>query len=158
MPPPLHGHRTRPPHVAALAPAGRTARRHDGRPSADAWHDPAARQGDTQAAYVTLPSAVDGRVALDELALHGWALSRAPGQPHEPDEEALRVSYELVAATPDGPAREGMFGPAIAVPEDAPCWTAWPGSAAAPPTGHRRPDDDARPSRPVPPQRGTAPG
>jgi len=63
---------------------------------------------------------VAGRVALNELALHGWDLARATSQPHEPGEEALRVSYDLVAATPDGHAREGMFGPAIAVPADAP--------------------------------------
>lgn len=87
---------------------------------ADAWNDPAAWEGDTQAGGVTLPGAVAGRVALNELVLHGWDLARATGRPYEPDEEALQVSYELVAATPDGPAREGMFGPAVTVPEDAP--------------------------------------
>lgn len=87
---------------------------------ADAWNDPAAWEGDTQAGGVTLPGAVAGRVALNELVLHGWDLARATGRPYEPAEEALHVSYELVAATPDGPAREGMFGPAVTVPEDAP--------------------------------------
>ncbi|MEO3766202.1 TIGR03086 family metal-binding protein [Streptomyces sp. B8F3] len=87
---------------------------------AEAWHDPAAWEGDTQAGGITLPAAVAGRVALNELLLHGWDLARATGRTYEPDDETLRVSYELLAATPDGPARAGMFGPVIAVPEDAP--------------------------------------
>ncbi|WBB60299.1 TIGR03086 family metal-binding protein [Streptomyces sp. WMMC500] len=87
---------------------------------AQAWHDPAAWEGDTQAGGVTFPAAEAGRVALNELVLHGWDLARATGRRYEPDEEALRVSYELGLATPDGPAREGMFGPIVAVPQDAP--------------------------------------
>ena len=80
MPPTRHGDRARPPHVAALAPpdvqlAATTAVRQ----IADAWHDPAAWQGDTRAAGVTLPGAVADRVALNGLVLHGWDLALATG-------------------------------------------------------------------------------
>ncbi len=87
---------------------------------ADAWHNPAAWEGETQAGGITLPAAVAGRVALNELLLHGWDLGRATSQAYEPDEEALRISHELMAATPNGPTRQGMFDPIVTVPENAP--------------------------------------
>jgi uncharacterized protein (TIGR03086 family) len=45
-----------------------------------AWADPAAWQGVSEAGGVTMPSQVTGRVALDELVLHGWDLATATGQ------------------------------------------------------------------------------
>lgn len=87
---------------------------------AAAWQDPKAWEGDTRAGGFDLPAAVAGQVALNELVLHGWDLARATGQPYAPDEASLQVAYELVAATPDGPEREGMFGPRVPVADDAP--------------------------------------
>lgn len=84
---------------------------------AEAWHDPAAWQGMTQAGGINLPGAIAGQVALNELIVHGWDLARATGQPYRPAEESLRGSYELML-----PAAEsgGMFGPPVAVADDAP--------------------------------------
>ncbi|WP_156724245.1 TIGR03086 family metal-binding protein [Streptomyces apocyni] len=87
---------------------------------ADAWRDPKAWVGDTRAGGVDLPAAVAGQVAMNELVVHGWDLARATGQAYAPDPASLRVAYELLAVTPDGPEREGMFGPIVAVPDDAP--------------------------------------
>jgi uncharacterized protein (TIGR03086 family) len=88
---------------------------------AEAWRDPAAWTGETRAGGVTLPGAVAGAVAADELVVHGWDLARATGQEYEPDEVALRAAYGfLVAAAANSGPGEGVFGPVVPVPDDAP--------------------------------------
>ncbi|GAA2324744.1 TIGR03086 family metal-binding protein [Streptomyces caniferus] len=87
---------------------------------AEAWHEPAAWEGETQAGGVTLPAAVAGRFALNELVLHGWDLARATGQEYTPDAAALGVSYALLAPLAEGPDRLPVFGPPVAVAADAP--------------------------------------
>jgi uncharacterized protein (TIGR03086 family) len=88
---------------------------------AEAWRDPAAWTGETRAGGVTLPGAVAGAVAADELVVHGWDLARATGQAYEPDEVALRAAYGfLVAAAANSGPGEGVFGPVVPVPDDAP--------------------------------------
>ncbi|MFE2963064.1 TIGR03086 family metal-binding protein [Streptomyces sp. NPDC059340] len=88
---------------------------------AEAWRDPAAWTGVTRAGGVTLPGAVAGAVAADELVVHGWDLARATGQEYEPDEVALRAAYGFLAAAAEssGPGG-GVFGPVVPVPDDAP--------------------------------------
>ncbi|MEV5280460.1 TIGR03086 family metal-binding protein [Streptomyces sp. NPDC051994] len=88
---------------------------------AEAWRDPAAWEGDTQAGGVTLPAAVMGRVGLDELVVHGWDLAKSTGQAYRPAQRDLEESYALLAPSKDDPsARSEAFGPAVAVPEGAP--------------------------------------
>ncbi|MFC4608681.1 TIGR03086 family metal-binding protein [Streptomyces maoxianensis] len=87
---------------------------------AEAWQKPGAWDGDTQAGGVTFPAAIAGRVALNELVIHGWDLARATGQEYTPGEASLRVSYELLKPAGDDSSRDGMFGPVVEVPEDAP--------------------------------------
>jgi uncharacterized protein (TIGR03086 family) len=101
--------RTRiPRHLAALA---------------QAWRDPAAWSGMTQAGGIELPGEVAGLVALDELVIHGWDVARASGQAYDCDRSLLEVVHRFVAQF-SGPgqeaAREGLFGPVVEVPEDAP--------------------------------------
>ncbi|MFF4134880.1 TIGR03086 family metal-binding protein [Streptomyces mirabilis] len=88
---------------------------------AEAWRDPAAWTGKTRAGGVTLPGAVAGAVAADELVVHGWDLARATGREYEPDEVALRAAYGFLAAAAEnsGPG-QGVFGPVVPVPDDAP--------------------------------------
>lgn len=87
----------------------------------EAWRDPGAWTGMTRAGGVDLPGAVAGAVAVDELVIHGWDLARATGQEYVPDAAALRVSYEfLLAAAAEGDRGGGIFGPVVAVDEDAP--------------------------------------
>ncbi|MGX1853259.1 TIGR03086 family metal-binding protein [Streptomyces sp. NPDC055299] len=90
----------------------------------EAWRDPQAWEGETQAGGVTLPGAVAGRVALNELVLHGWDLARATGQEYAPGRADLDVCHALLSAwAGDGgavEAGEGPFGAVVPVPEDAP--------------------------------------
>ncbi|GGW25652.1 TIGR03086 family metal-binding protein [Streptomyces xantholiticus] len=86
---------------------------------AEAWRRPEAWEGMTRAGGVDLPAAVAGRVALNELVIHGWDLARATGQEYDPGEASAAVSYEIVRPTDDDSLREGIFGPPVAVPDDA---------------------------------------
>ncbi|MFI2372098.1 TIGR03086 family metal-binding protein [Streptomyces sp. NPDC018833] len=85
-----------------------------------AWREPAAWEGMTQAGGITLPGAVAGRVALNELVIHGWDLARATGLPYAPDEASMAVSREMLTPAGDDELREGIFGPVVPVPESAP--------------------------------------
>jgi uncharacterized protein (TIGR03086 family) len=88
---------------------------------AEAWRDPGAWDGMTMAGGVELPAPIAARVAADELVMHGWDLAVATGQPFAPDAAALQACYEFtVAAAEPGAPRDGLFGPIIAVPDDAP--------------------------------------
>ena len=90
---------------------------------ADVWRDPAAWSGTTQAGGLELPGEVAGLVTLDELVIHGWDLARASGQTYDCDRRLLEVVYSFVAKFSEPgqeAAREGLFGPVVEVPEDAP--------------------------------------
>ncbi|MFJ3954714.1 TIGR03086 family metal-binding protein [Streptomyces sp. Je 1-4] len=86
---------------------------------AEAWLAPEAWEGETQAGGVTLPAAIAGRIALNELVLHGWDLARATGQEYAPDAASLGVSYALLMQFAESPER-GPFGPPVEVAADAP--------------------------------------
>lgn len=90
---------------------------------AAAWRDPAAWTGMTMAGGVDLPGEVAGLVALDEIFLHGWDLAVSTGQRFGYDDASLEVvhGFVLEAATPGHEAmRDGIFGPVVDVPPDAP--------------------------------------
>jgi uncharacterized protein (TIGR03086 family) len=90
---------------------------------AEAWREPAAWSGMTKAGGVDLPGEIAGLVALDELVLHGWDVARASGQPYECDPGLLEAVHGFVVQF-SGPgqeeARQGLFGPVVEVPDDAP--------------------------------------
>jgi len=87
---------------------------------AEAWQRPEAWDGDTQAGGVALPAAIAGRVAVNELVLHGWDLARATGQEYSPGDASLQTSYELLDPAVNDPGGNEIFGPRVAVPESAP--------------------------------------
>jgi uncharacterized protein (TIGR03086 family) len=88
---------------------------------ADAWREPAAWTGMTMAGGIDLPGELAGIIALDELVVHGWDVARASGQDFDQDRESLEAVYAFVKQfSSAGEAREGMFGPEVAVPDDAP--------------------------------------
>ena len=90
---------------------------------AEAWRDPQAWTGMTQAGGVDLPGEVAGLVALNELVVHGWDVATASGQQYRPDEATLRADEGFLRQF-SGPgneeARGDLFGPEVAVPADAP--------------------------------------
>ncbi|MGW9265102.1 TIGR03086 family metal-binding protein [Gordonia terrae] len=86
---------------------------------AEAWADPAAWQGMTQAGGVDLPAEVMGTVALSELVLHGWDISRSVSATFDVPDEVLLTVYELHHPPEPQSERDGMFGPVVEVPEDA---------------------------------------
>jgi uncharacterized protein (TIGR03086 family) len=88
---------------------------------AEAWRDPAAWSGFTQAGGVDLPGEIAGLVALDELVIHGWDVARASGQAYECDPSTLEAVYEFVAPmSVPGQEEQRIFGPVVDVPGDAP--------------------------------------
>jgi uncharacterized protein (TIGR03086 family) len=90
---------------------------------AEAWRDPAAWTGETVAGGVRMPAEQMGVVAVDELVMHGWDLARATGQTFtcDPASTAAVLTFTEVSAAPENAARrEGLFGPVVDVPPDAP--------------------------------------
>ena len=90
---------------------------------AAAWRDPAAWTGATRAGGVDLPGEIAGLVALDEVVVHGWDVARASGQTYACDPDLLEVVHDFLAPLAQSgqeASRDGIFGPAIAVPGDAP--------------------------------------
>ena len=75
---------------------------------AEAWRDPAAYEGTTQAGPVELPGEVAALVALDEVVVHGWDLAKATGQAYDPGEAAALAclgfaqTFEASGATTAG--------------------------------------------------------
>lgn len=89
---------------------------------AEAWQDPAAHTGLTMAGPVELPGDVAALVALDEVVVHGWDLARATGQEYDADPAAVAACLAFAGAfePPAGEGGPGLFGPPVAVPDDAP--------------------------------------
>lgn len=86
-----------------------------------AWRDPQAWQGRTMAGGLEMSGEECGAVVNNELVMHGWDLAAATAQPFSVSEENLQASYDFCSAVPDDPkAREGLFGPVVPVPDDAP--------------------------------------
>lgn len=88
-----------------------------------AWREDAAWDGATSVAGVTMPATDMAAVAVDEVVVHGWDIARASGQEMEVDDTSLAVASAFVGAVsgPDQAAmRDGIFGPVVPVPDDAP--------------------------------------
>jgi uncharacterized protein (TIGR03086 family) len=89
---------------------------------AEAWADPAAWDGMTQVGGVTLPGAICGRVALNEVVLHGWDLAVGTGQPYHVEPAVLEASLASIWAmypADELEKRQGIFGPPVEVGPDA---------------------------------------
>jgi uncharacterized protein (TIGR03086 family) len=59
-------------------------------------------------------------VALSEVVIHGWDVARSSGQPYDQDPATLDACLRHVSAFAGGEPIEGLFGPAVPVPADAP--------------------------------------
>ena len=90
---------------------------------AQAWRDPAAWEGMTKAGGIDLPAEIAGLVALDEVVIHGWDVAVSSGQRFDYDSESLGVVHGFVlesAAPGQESLRDGIFGPVVPVPDEAP--------------------------------------
>jgi uncharacterized protein (TIGR03086 family) len=87
-----------------------------------AWQQPSAWEGTAEAGGVSMPAPAMGVVALNEVLVHGWDLAVATGQPYRPDpasaERCLAFAIEFADSAPE--ARDGIYGPVVPVPDDAP--------------------------------------
>lgn len=108
--------------ASVLGPDWRTRIPNDLDILVQAWRDPAAWTGDTRAGGVELPGEVAGLVALNELVVHSWDVSRATGLAYDCDRPSLEGAHGFLTQF-SGPGheaeREGGFGPVVAVPDDA---------------------------------------
>src|SRR5688500_4830874 len=88
---------------------------------AAAWRAPGAWEGMTEAGGVQMPAEAMGVVALDEVLVHGWDVAAATGQEYRPDPVAVQACLEMVGDRTDATDEpEGLFGPVVPVPDDAP--------------------------------------
>ena len=88
---------------------------------AAAWQRPTAWEGTTEAGGVRMPASVMGVVALNEVLVHGWDLAVATGQPYRSDPTSVQACLAMVGDRSDpGNEPEGLFGPVVPVPDDAP--------------------------------------
>jgi uncharacterized protein (TIGR03086 family) len=86
----------------------------------DAWDDPTSWQGRTDGAGLNLPNETWGKIALTEIVVHGWDIARATGQPFGLPNDTLRACFDhVVGFVPNAPV-EGLWGPPVEVPTDAP--------------------------------------
>jgi uncharacterized protein (TIGR03086 family) len=89
---------------------------------AQAWRDEGAWSGMTEAGGQQLPGQVAGVIALNEVIVHGWDIATASGQGYRCEPHLLEAAQGFVgptaAARPEG--TPGLFGPPVAVPDDAP--------------------------------------
>jgi uncharacterized protein (TIGR03086 family) len=89
---------------------------------AQAWREPSAWTGMTQAGGVQLPGDVAGAVTVDEVIVHGWDLAVATGQlagwPDDLIEAASTFARMTAEHAPSGTT--GLFGPPVPVPDRAP--------------------------------------
>ncbi|MDQ7808085.1 TIGR03086 family metal-binding protein [Amycolatopsis sp. A133] len=80
---------------------------------------PSAWTGTTALGTAPMPSALVGAMVLGEFVLHGWDLARASGQSCTYAPEAATAVYESAVAMGDQARAMGVYGPAVAVAEDA---------------------------------------
>ncbi|MGI5205319.1 TIGR03086 family metal-binding protein [Spirillospora sp. CA-108201] len=117
--------RSEPPSAdaARLAPDWRTRVPERLGTLAAAWRSPDAWQGMTQAGGLDLPAEQAGRVAMNELVVHGWDVSRAIGRTYDADADEIEECLAFVAPAVErsgGQGLPGLFGPAVEVGADAP--------------------------------------
>ncbi|WP_369199648.1 TIGR03086 family metal-binding protein [Streptomyces sp. PU-14G] len=86
----------------------------------DAWGDPAAWSGVTEALGVEQTNELWGRIALTEMVVHGWDLAKATGQLYDLPHETLQACFEHVRAFVPNAPLDGLWGPAVEAPADAP--------------------------------------
>ncbi|MBM7368974.1 TIGR03086 family metal-binding protein [Gordonia hydrophobica] len=83
---------------------------------------PAALANPLKIGDAGMPGDMAASMILWEYQVHGWDLAQAAGLPWSPDEDGLEASLAFAPnmLTPDFQGEGKSFGPAVAVPADAP--------------------------------------
>jgi uncharacterized protein (TIGR03086 family) len=91
---------------------------------AAAWREPGAWEGMAAAGGVEMPAGAIAVVALNEVLVHGWDLAAATGQEYRPDQASAQRCLEFAIDFEKGApeARNGIYGPVVPVPADAPAF------------------------------------
>lgn len=110
---------TSPTEGEGLEPNWRSANRANLTALAEAWRDPVAWTGMTRAGGIDLPGSVAGNVALAEVVIHGWDVARVIDRPYDVDPAIAEACLTHLAQF-DPSGTEGLFGPGVAVADDAP--------------------------------------
>lgn len=84
-----------------------------------AWADPEAWQGTVDMGGHAMPATMIGEMALAEVALHGWDLAKASGQPLTVEPETAAELLRGVQETAELGRQMGAYGPAVAIASDA---------------------------------------
>ncbi|WP_285704546.1 TIGR03086 family metal-binding protein [Microtetraspora sp. NBRC 16547] len=84
----------------------------------DAWSRPEAWEGTSPA--MGLPMTALAHMYLVDMIVHGWDLARATGQEYEPDPEAVSRALHFTDQMVEVARKRGVFGPPVAVSDDAP--------------------------------------
>jgi uncharacterized protein (TIGR03086 family) len=91
-----------------------------GRDNVASWRD-GGLEGDRAYFYGTFPAGAAVVMNLGEVLVHSWDLARATGRAYDLDPELAEVLYELYRAVPlEDKRANGVFGPEVTVPTDAP--------------------------------------
>jgi uncharacterized protein (TIGR03083 family) len=108
-------------HVGGLAPAFTAAARKEfGELTDTPPVEVAPLDEDWRAGGVDFPGEVGGIIALTEVVIHGWDVAAVTGQSYDIDgATAVAVLPHVTAIAAEGPV-EGLFGPAVAIADDAP--------------------------------------
>jgi uncharacterized protein (TIGR03086 family) len=107
-----------PPSAANLGPGWRDLIAGDLHALADAWREPEAWEGFTNAGGIDLPAEVAGLVVLDELVVHGWDIAVASGQAYQPAVPEIDAAMSFVWSF-EAPRDGSLFGPIVPVADTA---------------------------------------
>lgn len=84
-----------------------------------AWRDPASWNGMTEVGGISLPGAMAGGFALNELVLHSWDLASATGLAFDCDPAVAEASLNFTAKVVEQGFGD-VYGPPVKVSDDAP--------------------------------------
>lgn len=86
----------------------------------EAWGDPAAWEGTSDLAGLGLSNEEWGKIALTEVVVHGWDLSKATGLGFELPETTVQDCFEHVSGFLNQPPVPELWGAPVEVPAEAP--------------------------------------
>ncbi|MDA0645658.1 TIGR03086 family metal-binding protein [Nonomuraea ferruginea] len=82
-----------------------------------AWSRPEAWEGVSPG--MGMPMTSLAHMYLVDMVAHGWDLARATGQEYAPDPETVARALSFTEQMAEKGRQGGVFGPAVAVPDDA---------------------------------------